>query len=207
MEEEIIFGHLKPRERLVEDALMERYGAKRHVIREALAELERLGIVVRERNKGSAVRDFQSDEVEALYEMRALLHEHAAKRIPLPASRHLVSELKEIHRQHSRAVDAGDLRLVYRLNNQFHDTLFSACENPYLIRAISEHAWLAHAIRSYRIGDPKLLDQAREEHALMIEALRTGDRKELLRLCVDHINPSKEAYLAQERQRATLHVE
>ena len=101
--------------------------------------------------------------------------------------------------RHSQAVEAGDLRAVYRLNNEFHDALFAACGNPYLVATISEYAWLVHAIRSYRIADPKLLRQARDEHALMIEALRAGDRKTLMELCEQHILPSKEAYLAQER--------
>lgn len=206
LEEDIIFGRLKPRERLVEDVLMERLSVKRHVVRAALAELERLGIVVRERHKGSAVKDFEPAEVEALFEMRALLHRLAAEMIPLPAPPDLIDRLTRIHEEHSRAVEGGDLRAVYRLNNQLHDTLFEACGNPYLVRAISDHAWLAHAIRSYRIGDPDLLRQAREEHGLMIDALARGDRAALIRLCVDHINPSKEAYLAQERNRGLSQV-
>lgn len=199
IEEDIIFGHLKPRERLVEDTLMERHGAKRHVVRQALAELVRQGIVVHEPNKGCAVREFATDEVEALYDMRALLQAHAARLVPLPAPAGLVDELRRLHKAHSAAVEAGDLRAVYRLNNAFHDTLFAACGNPYLIRAIGDHAWLAHAIRSYRIGDPALLAQAREEHGEMIAALETGDRERLVALCVAHILPSKEVYLATMR--------
>ncbi|MEM8854778.1 MAG: GntR family transcriptional regulator [Pseudomonadota bacterium] len=199
LEEDIIFGQLKPRERLVEDVLMERSGAKRHVVRQALAELERQGIVVRARNKGCAVRDFATEEVEALYEMRALLQRHAAELIPLPAADALVVDLSAIHEAHAAAVEAGDLRAVYRLNNDFHDTFFAACGNPYLVKAIADHAWIAHAIRSYRIGDPTLLAQARDEHGQMIEALTTGDRERLVALCVDHITPSKEAYLRTKR--------
>jgi DNA-binding GntR family transcriptional regulator len=197
LEEDIIFGRLKPKERLVEDALMGRHGAKRHVVREALSQLERLGIVERQPNKGSAVRDFEPSEVEDLYEMRALLHRQAAERIPLPAPKELIDRLQAIHESHVKAVRKGDLQAVYHLNNDFHDVLFGACGNRYLVRSISEYAWLAHAIRSYRIGDPKLLKQAPKEHALMIKALRVGDRKQLIKLCVDHIVPSKEAYLAQ----------
>jgi DNA-binding GntR family transcriptional regulator len=198
LEEDIIFGRLKPRERLVEDALMQRLGAKRHVVRHSLTELERLGIVVRQHNKGSAVRDFEPSEVEAIYDVRAILQRHAAKRVPLPAPKPLIDKLKAIHKRHAKAVDKGDLPTVYRLNNDFHDTIFSACGNPYLVETISEYAWLVHAIRSYRIADPKLLRQARDEHAMMIEALEAGDRKTLVTLCVNHIRPSKQAYLAQQ---------
>lgn len=204
LEEDIIFGRLKPRERLVEETLMERMGTKRHVVRQALMELERLGIVVRERHKGSAVKDFVAEDVEAIYEMRALLQRHAAERIPLPVDAALVSELRTIHDHHARAVEAGDLRAVYRLNNRFHDTLFGACGNRFLVETIADYAWLAHAIRSYRMADPRLLAQAREEHGRMIDALVQGDRAALVRLCVEHIEPSKQAYLAQERHRVEV---
>jgi len=129
LEEDIIFGRLRPRERLIEEALMERLGA-RHVIRQALAELERLGIVARERNKGSAVRGFAPAEVEAIYDARALLQRHAAERIPLPAPPDLMAELTALHDKHAAAVEAGDLRAVYRLSNLFHDRPFAACGNP-----------------------------------------------------------------------------
>lgn len=204
LEEDIIFGRLKPKERLVEDALMERLQVTRHVVRQALFELERLGIVVRERNKGCAVRYFPPTEVEHIYELREVLQAHAAGRIPLPASEALVRTLADIHANHSRAVEKGDLGAVYRLNNAFHSTLFGACGNPHLVEAIAHYAWLAHAVRSYRIADPGLLRQARDEHAAMIEALRIGDRERLVRLCVEHIRPSKDAYLALEKAAETV---
>jgi len=195
LEEDIIFGRLRPRERLLEDALMERFDVKRHVVRQALTELERLGIVIHERNKGSSVRDFSIEEVENIYEVRALLQRHAAERIALPPADDLIETLRSIHERHSEAVEASDLRAVYRLNNEFHDTLFGACGNDYLAQSIAEYSWLAHAIRSYRIGDPDLLQQACNEHGLMIDALERADREMLVCLCVRHINPSKEAYL------------
>jgi DNA-binding GntR family transcriptional regulator len=199
LEADIIFGRLRPRERLVEDMLMERLGVTRHLVRQALFELERLGIVVRERNKGCAVRYFPPAEVEHIYELREVLQAHAARRIPIPAPGALIEALDAIHAEHSRAVEKGDLGAVYRLNNRFHNTLFAASGNPRLVEAIAHYAWLAHAIRSYRIADPRLLRQARDEHGAMIEALRRGDRDTLVRLAVAHIQPSKEAYLALEK--------
>lgn len=202
LEEDIIFGRLAPGDRLIEDQVMERHGAKRHVVRQAFGSLEALGVVVREPNKGSRVRTFGAAEVEELYEVRALIEGHAAERIPLPAPARLVRTLEGFHARHSAAVDAGDLRAVYRLNNAFHHALFGACPNRQLREMIARTAQLAHAIRSYRIGDPALLAQARREHGEMIEALANGERARLVELCVSHIEPSKRAYLAAVAGRA-----
>ena len=56
LEEDIIFGRFAPGSRLVEDTLMARYGASRHFVRQALFQLERQGIVLREKNIGATVR-------------------------------------------------------------------------------------------------------------------------------------------------------
>ncbi|HTO28029.1 MAG TPA: GntR family transcriptional regulator, partial [Devosia sp.] len=54
----IISGQYRPRERLVEDEIIARTGATRHAVRRAFDELERLGLAVRQPNKGVQVRDY-----------------------------------------------------------------------------------------------------------------------------------------------------
>lgn len=195
LEEDIIFGRLYPRERLVEDTLMQRFDAKRHVVRQAIAELERMGVLVKRQNKGAFVRDYTLSEIEEIYEMRELLHERAARRMPLPAPPEVVVRLRGINTELGRALVDGDLRRMYHLNNEFHDTLFGACGNRYLAESIRHHAWQAHPIRSYRIANPDMFSQALEEHEDMADALERGDRDGLATLCVAHIQPSKEAYI------------
>jgi DNA-binding GntR family transcriptional regulator len=205
LEEDIIFGRLLPRERLLEDVLMQRFAAKRHIVRRALGELERMGIISRAQHKGALVRDFSLREIEELYERRALLQQTAAGRIRLPAPAALLEQLQEIHQRHGQAIESANLRAVYHLNNQFHEILFAACGNTLLAEAIAHYAWLSHAIRSYRIASPVLTTQAHNEHGQMISALENADRDQLVQLCVEHIYPSKEAYmamrLAQELQQ------
>lgn len=195
LEEEIVLGGLRPRQRLLEEKLADYFGAKRHVVRTALAELETMGIIVREPNRGATVRDFSADEVGQIYDLRELLERHAAVIMPLPVDAGLMVQLKDLHTLHSEAVETHDLRAVFRANLQFHRTLFSACGNPYLADQISELASCAHAIRFHAITNPVLLARARREHGEMIEAMEQEDRDRLVTLVSDHLKPSKEAYL------------
>ena len=114
LEFDILFGRLKPRERLVEDVLMQRFNAKRHAVRQALSELERIGIVTREPNRGATVRDFSAQEVEEICELREILQRRAAQRIPLPADVALIASLEEIQGRHDRAVAKRDPRAIDR---------------------------------------------------------------------------------------------
>jgi len=79
LEEDIIFGRFAPGSRLVEDTLMTRYRASRHFVRQALFQLERQGIVLREKNIGATVRFYSAEEVRQIYEeyKHARMHEDA----------------------------------------------------------------------------------------------------------------------------------
>ncbi len=195
IEEDIVFRRLEPGRRLIEDELMERFGAKRHVVRHALAMLDQIGIVQKAVNKGAAVRTFSREEVENIYAMRDLLQGYAARLIRLPASPVTLAALDEICDAFERAVQDRSVREMFYLNETFHDTLFAECGNPYLCESISRFAWLAHAIRSYVLGDPDLVHKSQADHRAMVEAYRTGDREALERLCRHHIRAAKNAYL------------
>lgn len=199
LEEDIVFGRLRPRERLVEEELVERFGVKRHIIRQGLVELERVGVVVRLRGKGARVCEFTPQEVEQLYAVRELLEARAAGLIPLPADKELVKELTAIHRAHGKAVDVGDLKTIYRANIRFHQVLYAACGNPYLSEAINLFAMKTNVIRFYVGRDPRMFAGSREQHAQMIEALKSGQRDELVELCVQHLRPSPKAYIEAYR--------
>lgn len=194
MREAIIFGRLRPRERLVEDEVIERYGATRHLVRSAMAALEQAGLVTRRPNRGYVVRDFSVEEVEELYEMRAILQAEAARRVPMPVPESLLASLEQIHDDYSNSVDALDLQQTTTLNNLFHETIFGACGNRFLAEAVASYWSRTTAIRCYAIGDPDLLRKSRAEHRAIIDALARSDRDLFVKLCVDHIYPALEAY-------------
>ena len=96
LEEDIIFGRFAPGSRLVEDTLMTRYGASRHFVRQALFQLERQGIVLREKNIGATVRFYSAEEVRQIYEVREMLTRQAALMIALPAPAGLIARADRI---------------------------------------------------------------------------------------------------------------
>ncbi len=118
----------------------------------------------------------------------------AGRQIPLPAPQDVIGALQEIYQTHSHAVQSGDLHTAFRANIRFHQTLFRACGNPYLVEAINSFAFKSHGVRSYSLAKPDLLQNARDEHREMIEVLSTGNRERLIELCTDHLKPTVRAY-------------
>ncbi|MBZ9746663.1 GntR family transcriptional regulator [Mesorhizobium sp. CO1-1-7] len=197
LEEDIIFGRLAPGTRLVEDVLLARFPVSRHTIRQALYQLERLGVATRERNKGATVRRLAPEEVRQIYEVREMLQRQAALMIRLPASEALIAELIEIHRVYSTHVDAGYLRGIHEANDRFHLTMFSACGNAYLVSSIEHYMRLSLPVRANSLADRDKLEISRQHHLMMIEALKRSDNWVLAQLCVDHLQPSKAFYLRE----------
>jgi DNA-binding GntR family transcriptional regulator len=195
IEEDIIFGRLEPGARLREEHLHHRFGGSRHFVRQALVRLERSGIVVRERNKGAAVRSFSAEEVLQIYEVREMLQRQAALRIPLPAPEEEIARIAAIHAEYERCADAGDLRGVHEANDRFHTALFGLCGNEYLLSLVKQYMDLTYAIRAKTLAEPAQLAVSRAHHALMMDYLGGRDPWALAELCVHHVRPSKDAYL------------
>jgi DNA-binding GntR family transcriptional regulator len=197
LEEDIIFGRLAPGTRLTEDNLLARFSVTRHFARQALVQLEAMGVVVRERNKGAKVRSLTPSEVREIYDVRELLQRQAALWIPLPAPDSLIAELNAIHEEHGRHIEAGYLRGVHETNDRFHLTLFGACGNSHLVRTIELYMRLSLPVRAISMSDTQSLRISHEHHRLMIEMLKGKDNWVLAQLCVDHLQPSKKRYLAR----------
>lgn len=194
LEQDIIFGRFLPKQRLYEDEFIVRFATKRHIVRAALHELERKGIVERQPNRGAAVRYFSRAEVAALYELRVILHEAAARRIQLAADPEWFAQLEAARDAHAEAVASRDLGLVFQTNTIFHRKLFEGTGNAYLSEAIETSNAKTHGIRSHGLGMPSLLEKARAEHFAMVDAVRNGDLEELARLCISHMQPARAFY-------------
>ena len=201
LEEDIVLGYLHPRERLVEDALIERFAAKRYAVREALARLERLGLVERQPNRGAMVRALTPRDVEEIYAVREILELAAAREVAHRATAEDIQRIVDSQRQHDLAVGNADPKSAFRANIGFHQAFFSACGNPELSGAINLYGQKAHAVRSLSIGAPDYLARSREEHWAIIDALKAGDEQRLLTVCRDHIRVARDAYIESYRHR------
>ena len=197
IEEDVIFGRLAPGTRLTEDTLLARFAVTRHFARQALVQLEGMGIVVRERNRGATVRSLTPKQVQEIYAVRELLQRQAALWIPLPAPDSLIAELNAIHAEHGRHIEAGFLRGVHETNDRFHLVLFGACGNAHLVQSIELYMRLSLPVRANSMASTEALKVSHEHHRLMIDMLKGHDNWVLAQLCVDHLQPSKQRYLDQ----------
>ena len=195
IEESILLGRLFPKERLVEDELMERFQAKRHIVRAALNALEVEGMVEKRRNVGAFVKAYSAKEVKDLYEIRELLETSALLNIQLPLSQDAITRLEQAQKLHDDAIEKNDVLAVIRANAGFHDEVFSLQPNSALADAIKKYSSMTHVIRSASFSSGASLQRSKAEHHEMIEALKSEDLSQMEALGKKHLVPSRIAYL------------
>ena len=183
-------GEIRPGERLVELALVERLGVSRTPLRLALTTLEHEGLVESLAGGGFAVRQFTRAEIDDAIELRGVLEgtaaRFAAERLQSPAE---LDELREITGKLDETVhDASpEAVLAYvELNEAFHAQLVVLAKSEIIARELARVTALPFAspaalLESHvRLSQREILLVAQHQHQTIVEAIasRQGARAE-----------------------------
>ena len=196
IEEGIVFGVYPPGSRLIEDRLRQRFDASRYGLRQALSQLQEMGLVEFIPNRGPQVVEPTPREIEELYQIRGLLESEAAAQTVLPVHPDIILKMQDIHEQHAEAAAQKQLRKVFRLNLEFHAVQYSACPNGKLREAIDNYARKVHIVRAVKYSDPEHMREVVSQHARIIEAMKGRDTWHYVTAVREHLPASSEAYRA-----------
>ena len=183
IEKAVLTGAVAPGQRLVEAEIARQMGISKAPVREALRELERLGLVVSYPRRGTFVAEITPTVASEAYSLRAVIESYAAR---LAVRRHTDRDLA---RMETLIVQADDLppegaeSLIRRaeLDLAFHDEIYRLSGHHQL-----EEAWgnLRARIRVLLVATGVLRDTAltaygprpyHRWHAPILEALRARD--------------------------------
>lgn len=170
---EIIDGHMKPNERVVEEAIAARSGVSRTPVREALHRLEIDGLV-RTSAHGTTVVEFTAEELAETCAVRDVLEALAAERAASFRTELDVAMLEELTRDFEKAV-GGDVNRVIELNHAFHDAVWEASRNTYLVRELECVRALIERRDCTTLEDEDRQREAVAEHRQILEAIGGGD--------------------------------
>jgi DNA-binding GntR family transcriptional regulator len=198
LENAILSGYFKPRERLVERDLLSHFDVSRTVIREVLKMLEGKGLVKIIPFKGAIVVDLTAEEVENIYFLRTKLEAIAAGLVVRNITSIEIQQLKKFFRELERHMRERTEQMIEK-DNEFHRVLFQASGNSYLNDMIDYLSTKAHMVKFNAWSLPKRVEQSRLEHKAMIEALEQRNEEAFEKLVIDHLLFSKNSYLAQLR--------
>jgi DNA-binding GntR family transcriptional regulator len=187
--EMLLDGQVRPGESLAIDGLARDLGVSPTPVREALGLLEHTGLVSRTALKGYRVSPpLTPARMAALMDARTVV-EVAAIRQAVPLAPEAITELEKISTHHRSAalrvrktmkrhpdrLDWATLRRYYTIDWDFHLVLLRNCHNPYLLDMAERLAPYVHRLRQSMNHGAIDVEQAVAEHAVVLDAVRTGD--------------------------------
>ena len=126
----ILKGHFSPGERLREERLAQALDVSRGPVREALAQLERQGLVVINRNRGAIVAQLAREDLDELYTLRLALEVLAVERAARFADATLdqlfdavISKMVSTFERGMTEAEAAELDL------ELHDLIYAAANH------------------------------------------------------------------------------
>ncbi len=171
----ILVGEFHPGERIVETRVAKQLGVSQNTVREALREIEQLGMVVSLPNRGVSVRPLTRRDVIEMYEMRALLEGHAARLATKGLTDDDLTELEGLADEMVELAEAGDVREMIRRDVAFHARICQLAGHALLQRlwsAVNPHLWTYVAVRGLLGMTPSTVAR---RHFEVVEALRSRD--------------------------------
>jgi DNA-binding GntR family transcriptional regulator len=170
----ILDGEYGSGTRLKELALAREFNVSQAPVREALRELEALGLLESERYRGTRVRGIDLSELREAYELRGVLEEASAQRA-IPCRPADLDELDADIALMRRADRAGDHDAHIRAALHFHRLIVEMSGNRMFLHAWEQMAWEVRAriaIRRLGMGGPYT-----ELRRIVVDALRAGDAR------------------------------
>ena len=190
LREQIVCGSLQPGETLPESQVGQMLGVSRAPVREALALLEREGLVEFDRRGTAHVCEFDLEDVRELGLMRMVL-EPAASR--LAAQRRPVAGLDAIEENLCDLKAVSRLDDVTRLDLDFHRLIFVAAGNKRLRRTwenlLSQFSLVMrrfHESMEQRVQTSAVRDLTIGAHTELFQAIRSGLPEEAEALARHH---------------------
>lgn len=170
----ILRGELRAGDRIVETRVAQQLGVSQGPVREALRDLEQVGCVVHEPNRGCSVRAFSLGELLEAFPVRAALEALAARLAAERITNAELAELDQLLERMRKAARRGDAHDQSQANASFHATIVRAAHNETL-----ERQWqmLEPYSRTYlTVSRPGVdLVHLSDRHVEILDALRRRD--------------------------------
>jgi DNA-binding GntR family transcriptional regulator len=195
----IFQGVLPTGTQLVIRKLAVQMGVSATPIREALVELESIGVVQFVHNRGAIVKPFDSQQIREIYHLRRILESEAAR---CACGRIDPKDLQELKLNMRKLLEAsGEENAAWSeqamaMDRHLHQMIASHCGDTRLADEINRYNSLVQTIREI-VGNRRRLQQfALEEHLPIIDALLVLDAEGAAAAMARHINHTVESVVA-----------
>lgn len=190
LRDEIFSGRFTPGQSLREQALAKAMSVSQGTVREALGQLEQVGLVQRVPHCGTTVTDLASQEIRDRLQVRLLLEQQAFSEAAQCMSEQDCQRLEGLAAKIAAALEANSHYEVSQADLDFHRFVWTRSGNAVRARLLDQICTPLFAFVGM-LRRAAFDDQSKTHpHEPLVEALRTRDPKRARAAIRDHINGS-----------------
>ncbi|MGO4382820.1 GntR family transcriptional regulator [Specibacter sp. RAF43] len=183
----ILDGSLKSGQSLNLKELSESLGMSAMPIREALRQLEGIGMVEIIPHRGARVRALSLEDLIDTFDARIPLESALIRRAAVRIDHTSLARAQEALERQADALDLGNFAAARSAHEDFHLTLYRAAESPWLYR-LCKQVWL-NSERYYALSTTEYahVHERRLEHEAILNACRTHQPDEAEKALERHL--------------------
>ena len=194
----ILKGALVSGQHINEPDVASRMQVSRVPVREALRELESMGLVVSRKHSGVFVRQLDATEIRDLYQLRSLLDGYAGRcvaQLPLTQRRALSLVLSTATHAMKQAFSQQDVQAYYSENLRFHWAIVQVAGNQQLLQTYRGIVQKLHLSRLKNLSQTVGMKVSIAEHTTIVNAVRQADAQQCEALMTRHVDDAYQRLL------------
>jgi len=198
--EAIAQGRISPAARLLEASLAQEMGTSRAPVREAISQLEREGLVIKEPNRGARVVELTEEMVREVASLRGLLEGFGASLAAERLTAEQFTALEAMVKEMERVVQTAEYAQLVELDYQFHDFICRASGHRTLYETwstISGKVRLYLSTTNLMYRNLKLVARG---HGEIVTALRSRDALRASRVIQEHLGEMLNDFIAKGKR-------
>lgn len=176
LKQSCMIGEFEPGQKLTLPVLAQAFGTSQMPIREATNRLIAARAMEAPPRRSLCMPEATVERLESLLPLRLLLEGEATFRAAEFARESLAEDLQAINDDLDVLAEKDDIKAYLRQNQNFHFTLYRACNNDDLIDLI-ELLWMRYGPLMNIVRSRVLSETGHLHHASVIQAVRTHDRE------------------------------
>lgn len=185
--DDIVHGRIRPGESLDETRLANHFGVSRTPVREAIRQLEAIGLAEARPHRGAVAADITEERIDEMFVVMAELEALCARLAAATMSPRERRDLEALHHSAGAIVSSGSQADYVAANDDFHEAIYAGAHNDFL----AEMTMLVRArlapFRHAQFETAGRVAKSHFEHGEVVAAIMRGDAARASQEMLRHI--------------------
>ncbi len=173
--DDIVHGRIRPGEALDETRLAQAFGVSRTPVREAIRQLEAIGLAEARPHRGAVAANISEERIDEMFVVMAELELLCARLASAAMSPRERRDLEASHISTGAIVSAGDRDRYVEANDEFHEAIYAGAHNAFLTELTLSVRSRLVPFRHAQFETVGRITKSHFEHGEVVQAILQGD--------------------------------